>query len=219
MATKIENVGWIVLLMVVLSFLSINFQFNLAVIYTIMVVATFMIYSASDNALFNITNNRQDLITSFINGLIGYVLFYIAVSTSVPFIFAVEQPETTQDIISGFVQSAVFSGSQFLNFFSVGFLIPIVESLLFFSALLGFILLTIKVPARFEFDNVGMWVAIGVVSAAFVIFHITAKGITNNRDLFVSFLFAIVSCLMALGFKRAADMIWLHIINNTLAVS
>ena len=179
------------------------------------------IFFLTDSPLYRFyrTSWKKEFLPSLLVALVAYVVFYFGASTITKFFFTIDPSITTQEIAQGFVQAAVFEGSRFISIFAIGGIIPLIETILFFGAALGFYLLFINSSTKFDPTNPNFYIAIIVISALFTVFHLTAKGVTNTRDLFVTFMFGVASALLVFKFQRLSDAIFLHVINNYLAVA
>jgi membrane protease YdiL (CAAX protease family) len=66
--------------------------------------------------------------------------------------------------------------------------------------------------------NIRYLAIIFFVSIIFMAFHISAKGLTNNPALIMTFLFGAVSGILVLMRGQLLEAICLHIITNTVSV-
>ena len=76
----------------------------------------------------------------------------------------------------------------------------------------------VKVPMAFSITNIWLHLVVFIVSATFTLFHLTAKGLTNNLGLLIVFIFALISCWMVLWFKQLREAILFHIFSNSISV-
>lgn len=208
------NQNLIFLVALAFSFLSINYDFTLGVIYLGMILV-FRI-GTDDNPFIKFRLFKPGK-TNFFNILaiagIGYLIFYFSSGFLIGKIFGAQA--ITEALKVG---TPALAQSEYLKIISVGILIPIVESMLFFGALPQVFAHLSKISLRQNYSDLGVLFTIIFVSAAFAIFHLTVRGITGTAGLFRSFLFGIVSMAMVLYTSQVADAVGLHIINNLHAL-
>lgn len=102
-----------------------------------------------------------------------------------------------------------------------GFLIPIVETRLFFGRFLDFGSRVFGISLS---SLNGSFIALSTISAAvFAYFHLKVRGIDNNVDLVMTFIFGFVSCLYVYYSQRGEQKeiesaTWFHIFWNSAAI-
>ena len=115
----------------------------------------------------------------------------------------------------------VLSDNLTINKIIFGIMIPIGETLFFF--VYGFDLIasligtTIK---RTNFKDPKLWVLMVVISFAFLLFHITSKGVSvdSTPTLILVWVMAMMSMILVTFFEDGAEAVYFHIIANSLAV-
>ncbi len=65
--------------------------------------------------------------------------------------------------------------------------------------------------------KIGGLFLIGILSLAFVLFHLTAKGITNAPALVIVFIMMVISLIMIAIFGETRQAVYMHIAANTVA--
>lgn len=227
MARLFEGYGY--LLVSVLSlFLLINFDQLVGTIYGLMIVIDWLAYyQAYDRGAFGIVPIIKKGNNPFIS-LVWAMGAYVAFIFMVNFIQSSFQPgsffqslENVSALISStFSASPILFGSDFLKLAVWGIFIARIETLFFFRTLLQYGIRS----AQFKFiklpKNLMSLEALGVAAffgALFALFHLVAKGITNNAALLVTFAFGVFSIYLVFYFKQVAEAIFLHIITNTIA--
>lgn len=106
--------------------------------------------------------------------------------------------------------------SKFANLLTFGGAIALIETQLwarlleFFSDLFG-------IDLKKRKKVWGLLLLIGILAFAFVMFHLTAKGITNIPALLVVFIMMAISLTMIVIFGETRQAIFMHMIANTVA--
>ena len=215
-----------ILVNVLLLFLLINFNLEIGTIYGLMAIVDWIAYyialDKSAITLFPIEKDKRNRMINIAWAMGAYVAFifvvnFIVVRLNVAPSSTLSPFEYVSQLISGtFSASPILYGSRFLKVIVWGLLIPIIETRFFFRTLLqwgqksaGF-----KYTSFFTIQTLLLSVFFGAV---FTVFHIVAKGITNNSSLLVTFIFGAVSTALVLYFREAIQAIFLHIITNTIA--
>jgi hypothetical protein len=130
------------------------------------------------------------------------------------------------DIIEGQMLLSVFktfaqttpalAGSFILTFIGWAIIVPVIETNAFFGTLFEYF------SDRFgiSVQKISATLLIIMVTIAFVfaLFHATAKGITNNASLSLTFIFALMSLVIVFLEKQTRTAVYLHIFANSVAV-
>ncbi len=109
------------------------------------------------------------------------------------------------------------AGNPWFTLLNFGLLIAITESL-FFLRVFEFILDAVNESTNTKILTIKKLAAIFLISAAFALFHITAKGISNTPAYVMTFAFMAISCILVLKRRQLFEAIAFHIIANTTAV-
>jgi len=219
-----------ILVNVLLLFLLINFNLQIGTIYGLMALVDWMAYYiALDRRAFKlipIENDKSKRWQNLVWAMGTYVLFIFAINyittrfAGVPLAANLSPFEHVSALIAGtFSATPILFGSTYLKLLVWGLLIPIIETRFFFRTLLQWGLKSSNVQeptakALFTLRGIAVMAFFG---ALFSVFHIVAKGITNNSSLFVTFVFGVVSVGLVLYFREAVQAVFLHIITNTIA--
>ena len=224
MANLLESDDYLISL-VLLLFLLINFNLELGTIYAIMAIIDWVsYYIAIDSNAFKpipIERARYGRYTSLVWSMGAYVMFiFVAGFITSKFSGAVTGSgfeRISQLVASTFSATPILYGSTYLKLAVWGLLIPLIETRAFFRTGLQWGLHAAKVSLPDNIFNVKAIVIAAVYGALFSVFHIVAKGITNNSSLLVTFVFGFVSVLMVIHFKEVTQAIFLHILTNSIA--
>lgn len=219
--------GLYFLVNVILLFILINFNLEIGMIYGVMAIVDWMAYyMAFDRGSINFYPIEKDKKKRLLNvvyamgayvGFIFIVNFVVARMTAVPDQGTLTIFEYISSLIAGtFSASPILYGSNFLKLIVWGLLIPIIETRFFFRTLLQWAAKTVG-QIGFDLKSSKTWFTMIFFGALFSVFHIVAKGITNNSSLLVTFVFGMVSTGLVLYYKESIQAILLHIITNTIA--
>lgn len=107
--------------------------------------------------------------------------------------------------------------SKVANLITFGFAIAYVETQLWARAL-EFIadVLKINILSQNKWKR-NVLILIGILAGAFVLFHLTAKGITNTPALWVVFIMMVISLIMIVHFQETRQAVFLHVFANFVA--
>lgn len=243
MARLFETADYIII-NVVLLFLIINFNLEIGTIYGIMaMIDWFSYYISYDSKLFKmipLDSGVSNKYMSLVWAAGAYVLFIFAVNyftsafsgvissnAAVPVVSATKTVAVTgftgmlekinSIILLTFSATPILYGSTYIKLAVWGILIPVLETRFFFRTLMNWGVEAANIPVP---TNIMSWDAVKIAlffGALFSVFHIVAKGITNNMALLVTFAFGFISIMLVLYFRQATEAIFLHIITNTIA--
>jgi len=109
----------------------------------------------------------------------------------------------------------VFSSSSSINFMVFAILIPIVETLIIFALTIDLFASVFNISLKkFSFK---LGILFVVLSIAFLLFHVNAKGINNEPALLLVGIMAFISCFLIFIYKESRIAILLHIFANVIA--
>jgi len=211
---------------IVLLFLLINFNLQIGTIYLFMsLIDWFSYYLALKENPFKLIPLEKEKSKRFINLVwaMGIYVVFIFVVNFLTIRFSLVEPGVTaleniaQLMSSTFSATPILFGSLYLKLVVWGILVAIIETRSFFRTWLqwGLHAAKIKMPSTiFSVSAIGISAFFGAI---FSVFHLVAKGITNNSSLFVTFAFGFTSVMMVIHFKEAIQAVLLHIITNTIA--
>jgi hypothetical protein len=121
-------------------------------------------------------------------------------------------------VLKTFAQTTpALANSFLLTLLGWGFIVPQIETDAFFATLFEYLADLFKISLK----QVSAILIILITSIAFIfsLFHLTAKGVTNNAALSLTFIFAIISLFIVMQEKQTKTAVFFHMIANTLAVS
>jgi hypothetical protein len=222
----------ITLLSIFAWFTLININERVGLVYGvgcgILLVVYYAIYDKYPDKIIAIETKTTNRILEIAIAVGAYVAFIIVAG----FVMSILSPTTTTsyvDTVNSFIgqtfsATPVLAGSNTLKTWTWGDVIPIVETVLFFTVLISLILTLTKYTINTKFTDGGLWLIIILVSLiytlawVFMVFHSEAKGITNNPALIVTFIFGVISLILVFWRKTSFAAIILHIITNTIGM-
>ena len=222
MTQKFVDKGFFLLIPLLLLFLWIAFDSLVATLYILMVLVAFIWRYFDIHVSFPIERRTDNRAWSFFIAVIAYVGF-LGITTLIFSFFSTLAPfADAQTIINLYATSTpILKNSIFLTIVVWGFIIPIIETLLFFGILHeGFITYGKKLTGlnisteKFRLSVVVIFI---LVSALFVLFHLQSKGL-DNIPLLITFIFGMVSCFLVYKYKEIKQAIILHSIANNVAI-
>lgn len=228
MVNPVNNSGtnYFKLIAVMLLFLLLAFDRDLAVIYLLIMLADWVWFLSDNFISFPMSSNRisnlQVLVETAL-ALGGFLLIAgLLVSFFSPQSIATGVVEGAQSIFHLLAASTpILKGSLVLTFIGWAIVVPIIETNFFAGRLLeGLSTYAEKIIGkRISLDKFSMelFVVMLIVSSLFTLFHITAKGL-ESIPLLITFLFMMISCVLVVRHKSTKGAIWLHIAVNSAAV-
>lgn len=206
-----------------IAFLALTFSKDLALIYLAIIVLDYILYKEypSKVILNSVPGNTG---RALMIGAIAYVVFMaIAIATMVVLQFGAVEKSPTEAFFRAQWQAGanplkpIFADNPFFIFLSYGIVIPILE-----TRITGRFLniLTDQFNIRInDFRNWQLWAIYAFISAGAVIFHLQAKGITDNVALTLTFVFWMITCVLISYTKELESAVHVHIINNSVTVA
>lgn len=206
-----------------LLFTLINFNPEVSTIYQFMsIISWAMFFTARQTKVFKVIPVEKTLsnrTTAMVWGVGSFAILLFVSSFILPLLgFSVYS--SPQAVLYGtdsaqalfpFSTSPALADSKILSVLIWGQIIPIIETMYFF----GIFAQWIAWKFRLNMKDISLQL---FISGIFVLFHITAKGVTNNPALIVTFLFAMMSMQLVARFQELKQAIILHITANTLAI-
>lgn len=190
-----------IVLTLLLAFLLINFNQTLAMIYLFFIVLEFIIFTTDKNPELNTERRTDNRGIAVLIGVATYIAFSFAINHFIPF---------KQSLAAS---TPIFANSIVLSIIAWGVLVPIIETKYFVRI---FEFLSEKLGMGLK--GIGVIFLMAIVSIAFMLFHLTAKGITNTNSLIITFAFMFISLILVLWTKEMKSAIVFHVVNNFFAV-
>lgn len=170
-------------------------------------------------------NTAQALLYAGISLVVMFVLYQGVIYIFRQSVIQIQSTETqlTQSIFQTIFQSMKKFGTQevdfskfnYFNYYVFGFLIPIIETRVI-GRIYGFVAKITNI--NINNFNIKNWALIVFVSLLFMYFHLKVRGVNNNVDLAVTFLFAVVSLFLVGKFRELESANYLHIGWNSFAL-
>ena len=228
--TKLTTRIYFEFLLVSLGLLYLVFNTSLATIYTILIVADFVLYyfnfRPDQSIRFPLERRIDNRIPSLIITVIAYAAFLaistVAVNSFFPLAIA-ESGMTGAFAVVALMSASVpiFAGSIALSLFAFGILVPMVESSLFFGRILERVVEVIENRTGKKVSqtqiSVATVLAVAFCTALFIFYHVGSKGLAN-APLFVTGIFAAISCALVIYHRELKQAVLLHIISNSIVI-
>ena len=221
-----------VFLLIFISLLLIKLTTNkelgteLVSVYGLMLIGDFLLFSFGSDIESQSGNTAQALLYAGISLVVLFVMFQVVIyifRQSVLPIPATEQ-QLTQSVFQTVFQSMKKFGTQeidlsrfaFFNFYVFGFLVAIQETRVI-GRIYGFLARLVNININ-NFRSVKTWALIILVSLLFMFFHLKVRGVNNNIDLAITFIFASVQLWLIGKFRELESANYMHIGWNSLAL-
>jgi hypothetical protein len=216
-------------LIVTLGFLALNFDLTISGILTIMILfSAFMFIVLPARITHNSkTNNTVPALFWAVGALVVLLISSLLLTTLFQGLLSVTAEPTLNSILdSGFStlgtekvipQSTqpIFAKSAFLTILTFGVVIAAIE-----TRFIGRMMEWLSKIANIRLDKLSLPVisVMVIISVIFVWYHFTAKGVTNNVSLLITFIFAMISLELIRRHRELESATYLHIINNMLYI-
>lgn len=113
----------------------------------------------------------------------------------------------------------IFSNSPSINFIIFGIIIPIIESYTIFVVALDIFSSLMKTePTRRNLFTPKIIFLIIILTIAFIFYHVTSKGVSNEVALMIVGIMAFISLVLVVWFEEGRISILLHIIANSISL-
>lgn len=206
---RISTEGFTMFFGVLLLFLLINFNAQLGLIYSLMLIMNWIIFQYSKPYFFPLEKDERRL-GDLVIGLAGYVLFVVLSTVVIGTIGVVWS--------SLAASTPILEKSRILTFIGWGMVIPAIETPFFFGGLLN--AFADRLNVRLSLTNLWSWIIFVFISALFAAFHLTAKSsgaAIDVNSMVMTFIFGIVSCVLVTLTKEISSATIMHITNNSIA--
>lgn len=160
--------------------------------------------------------SQNKLLNSILIGLGGWIVLLI---TSIFVIRFIDPTKANLNSVIGLMGATTpaLATSKIANLLTFGVAIAYVETQLW-SRALEFFANLFNIPVnKNSLKKIGFLVLIGILSLMFVIFHLTAKGITNLPALTIVFIMMCISLIIVTWVEETRPAVFLHIFANTVA--
>lgn len=212
-------------LIVFLIFMVVNFDPNMAIVFSLMIIADFLIFKDDRTISYPVERTGQNRFGSLMESLIifaGFIFLQsIILRVLTPSIQSTAQSVRTMLSLYATTTPAL-EGNILLTFIGFGIIVPIIETRFFFSRLYEILADRFKVSGS-GLGNKMTWVLAMFIGAVFAVYHLTARrcgsGDTcQNALLFITFLFGVISTLMVVHYRESKQAILVHIFANSIAI-
>jgi membrane protease YdiL (CAAX protease family) len=203
-----------------LLFLLLVFDQSLATIFLLILLGDFVWFIFDKHISYpmeKIKNNR--IVTFTIAGIVAIVFFLSTAFLLTAFTGSTYSMMSVMELLA--TTSPVLAGNIILTFISFGILIPFIESHFFHGTLVEGLMLFLERRLGIRINrysiNIGTILIAVVVSALFLLYHLTSKNL-SNIPLLVTFIFSMFATLITIKTKEKKGAIILHCIVNILSL-
>lgn len=201
-------------------FVSTNVNQTLGFTYQAFTIASLIIFLL-DSTIYN--RNIQITLHKGTNGLFNAILggfggWIALIATSVVVLkFIAPTQATLSSVLSLMASAPALANSKVANFLTFGFAVAFIETNLWARGLefiCGLFHITINKSA---FKKISYIIILAVLSLAFMLFHVTAKGIENTASLVIVFIMMFISLSMITLTEETRGAIFMHIFANAIS--
>jgi len=197
------------------GFVSVNVNQLLGLIYLAVFTLGGMVIYKWDAIRTTPLDKNGKWFMPFVQGVFVYVGFVLIASLLLPLFQKIPVGELIQLIAT---TTPALAGSQILNTITFVIFVPFAETI-FFVILMDFFATKMNVDiSKRGLFKVGTWALVIGLSFVFLLFHVTAKGVTNNVALLLVFLMMFVTLMVTIFFGESKQAIFFHMIANAFGV-
>ncbi len=194
------------------GFIAVNVNYILGVIYLAVFTIVSMILYTWDKVKTTPLDRTGQWFMPAIQGVLLYVGFILLSTLLVPFFEEIPIGQLIQLIGT---TTPALAQSQILNTLTFVIFVPFAETMFFiismdFLASTG-LRLDISRKGIFKFSTIAL---VFFLSFIFMLYHVTAKGVTNNIALMLVFLMMLFTLFATIWFGEAKQAIFFHMIAN-----
>lgn len=207
---------------VLLTFLVVNFDFTVSAIFLFFAYLTLFFFLADKFVAYRTERDGGNRTMQVVYAILAYIVFNVVASIALSVAGGIATASGSafsvfnDSLFQFFSQNTpALTENAFISLIVWGVLIPVVETAFFFGVLFEFFIDKMKVAVGWNARTIAVMLIIGGI---FTLFHLTAKGITNNSALLVTFLFAIASLVLVVQFRQTIEAKILHVAANTVAL-
>jgi len=224
MAKLIKEKTIFALLGIILLFMIVNFDKDMALIFSLMIIIDYLIFKDDTFVSYPFERKTDNRILMFFEVALMWAMF-MGLTAVIMRILTPSITSLTNAIQTIFELQAstkpALSGNKILTFIGWGVMIPIIETRFFFGRLLE--LIKDRWKKSLTILSLAVHIIGVVIGAIFALFHLTARQCGSaqtcqNAALLVTFLFGYVSTLMVIWKGETKQATLLHILTNSLSV-
>jgi len=206
-----------VFLFLILAFMWLTFNRDIAAIYGMFLILDYIIYDMYGNSLkYKINGIVGNSLKAILFGGLAVVIF-LGISYLISTFLQIA-PTSGESFITHYLKifaqtTPLLAGNKLLTLIGWGLVIPIIETRLFFGRL--FDLLVNSTNTSTTFINPRLLIVIGVISTLFTYFHFSVRGLSDNVALMGTFIFAAMSLLLVYYLKELESAQYFHVFWNS----
>jgi len=195
-----------------LIFLWVHFNPTLSSLYLGFLVVSIILFILDKNPELNLERRKDNRSIAFLEAAIYYVVFFIIYAV---ILSAFQTKFSIQTILQSLsATTPIFANSVFLSVIAWGILVPVIETLTFVRV---YEWLVEKTHSSLN-NWFSLIIPIFLISAAFMFFHLQAKGIKDIAALIATFVFMLITLVIVTIKKETKQAVLFHIFVNIIAV-
>lgn len=213
------------ILIVFLIFLVVNFDPDMAIVFSLMIIADFLIFKDDKIVSYPFENRINNRFNSLFETLLVFAGFIFIQSIILRILSPLIQSATQsiKTLLSLYsTTTPALQGNVLITFLAFGIVVPFVETRFFNGRLFEIIMDRLRITNRGLREG-KVWVVSVFIGALFAIYHLTARrcgaaGTCQNALLLVTFVFGFISTLMVAHYRETKQAVLLHIVSNSIAI-
>jgi membrane protease YdiL (CAAX protease family) len=212
------------ILIVFLIFLVVNFDPDMAIVFSLMIIADYIIFKDDNFVSYpfeKTTANRFDSLLVTLIIFAGFIFIQsVILRLLTPSITTTSQSiKTLLNLYSS--TTPALANNMILSIIALGIIVPFVETRFFFSRI--FEILADKFKITGQLNDKMTWILAVFIGAIFAVYHLTARrcgaaATCQNAALLVTFVFGVISVLMVAHYKESKQAVLFHILANTISI-
>jgi len=198
------------------GFIAVNVNTILGVIYlAVFSIVSMIIYGWDKVKTIPLSKDRKFGL-GFVKGIIIYVIFVVIASVLAPLFAKIDIGQLIQLIGT---TTPALAESVILNTITFVLFVPFAETM-FFIISMDFLASAFNIDiSKSGLKKIKTWALLILpLSFGFLMYHITAKGVTNNVALLIVFLMMVFTLGFAIYFGEAKQVVFFHIIANAAGI-
>lgn len=224
MAEIIRESSIFKILIVFLIFMVVNFDPNMAIVFSIMIIADFLIFKDDNRVSFPFERTTLNRFRGLIETLMVFGGFLFFQSFALRFLTPSIQSTTQsiQTLLSLYsTTTPALANNVLLTIIGFGIIVPFVETRFFFGRLYESLADRFKI--RGGLQNRKNWIISVFIGGVFALYHLTARrcgsaATCQNSLLFITFIFGTLSTLMVIHYRETKQATFVHVFANMIAI-
>lgn len=206
-----------IFLFLILAFMWLTFNRDIASIYGLFLMLDYIIYDSYPTLKYKINGVMNNTMTSILFAGLAMVIF-LGISYIAAIFLQSASPILQGNFITHYLKifsqtTPILAGNKFLSLLGWGIVIPVIETRLFFGRL--FDLSAQASNTNTSYFNKRLVILFIIIATLFTYFHFQVRGLADNVGLMGTFIFAIISLTLIVQRKELESAIWFHVFWNS----